>query len=63
MPDIVAMCFRFMRVAFWLTATGAGVCSMICLMASFTEPLFAGKAIGWFAYAVALLYARDATPT
>ena len=51
-----------MRMAFWLTATVFGSGAMIFLLASFTKHEFAGHALASFAAAVALLYAKDATP-
>ena len=54
--------FWLMRMAFWLTATVFGSGAMIFLLASFTKHEFAGHALASFAAAVALLYAKDATP-
>jgi hypothetical protein len=60
--NLLPTLFSFMRMVFWLTATALGSGAIIFLLASFTKPELAGHAISGFFGAIALLYARDATP-
>jgi hypothetical protein len=55
--------FKLLRAVFWLSSVVTGSGSIICLLASFTKPQFGAQSIAYLLVAIALLYARDATPS